>query len=77
MDEVEPVVTEGESPPDPKPRKRTPMVTVINTHKFRKFFLKNGAIPPGCTARIPAPMYEKLSVTCPWIKRAERGDVIK
>ena len=71
MDEEKPV----ETPAKPK-RKRVPMVTVVNTHKFRKFFLKNGAIGPGQTARIPKPLFDKVTAQCGWLKRAERGDVI-
>ena len=52
------------------------MVNVVNTHRFRKFFLKGGAIGPGQCGKMPAPMFEKIQDSCPWIKRAERGDVI-
>ena len=67
--------TEAETPPDPKPR-RQKMVNVVNTHKFRKFFLKNGSIGPGMQGKIPYAMFKKVQETCPWLKRAERGDVI-
>jgi hypothetical protein len=60
----------------PKPKKPK-MVTVFNTHKFRSFHLAKGKIKPGTSAKIPYAMYEKVKDTCTWLKRAERGDVIK
>lgn len=74
MEERESAPVDGaETPPKPK---RSKMVTVYNSHRFRKFFLKSGAILPGTSAKMPLAMYNKIKDTCPWIKRAERGDVI-
>ena len=75
MEEEPKVEAPVETPEKPKPT-RTKMVNVYNSHKFRKFFLKNGSIGPGQTGRIPLPIWEKVKDTCTWLKRAERGDVI-
>ena len=62
----------------PKPKKPKPkMVNVYNAHNFRSIHLGQGRkIPPNCTGRIPLAVYEKLKGYS-WIKRAERGDVVK
>ena len=66
---------EGETPPVlPKPGK---MVRVINTSKYKKFYLGNGTrLLPGQQGKIPADVFKKVQDTCTWLKRAERGDVI-
>ena len=63
----------GSTPQRPK----VPMVRVINTHKFRSLFLRNGKkIGPGEQGVIPQAMFDKVGDAAPWLKRAERGDVI-
>ncbi len=68
--------TEGQEAPAPKKRKPK-MVTVYNAHRFKSIHLGQGRkIPPNCTGKIPYAVYEKLK-DYNWIKRAERGDVVK
>lgn len=71
MDEVKP----GETPAKPK-RKRVKMVNIVNTHKFRSFHIAHGKIGPGQTGKIPLTLWESVQDVHPWLKRAERGDVI-
>ena len=68
----------GEKSPPSKPKRRPQsMVNVYNSHRFRKFFLRGGEfIPPGGQKRIPTALFEKVKDQCPWLKRAEKGDVI-
>lgn len=64
----------AETPPEPK---RNPMVNVYNAHKFKSFHLGGGRkIGPGEQGRIPNAMFKKVKESCPWLKRAERGDVV-
>jgi hypothetical protein len=51
---------------------------VVNTHKYKSFHLGDGKkIGPGEQGRIPLAMFVKVTERCPWLQRAERGDVIK
>lgn len=60
----------------PKPKK-TKMVNVYNASRRQSFYLGHGRkIPPGCTGKVPLPVWEKVKDTISWLKRAERGDVI-
>lgn len=66
----------GYAPPV-EPPKAPRMTTVFNSHRFRSFHLGGGKkIGPGQTGRIPTAMFKKVGDTCPWLKRAGRGDVI-
>lgn len=73
---------EGETPKkdgggdSPKPKRRK-MVNVYNDSRTANIHLGGGRkIPPKTSGKIPLGVYEKLK-HLQWVKRAERGDVIK
>ena len=67
-----------ETPPKSSKPKAPKMVNVYNASKAASFHLGNGRkIPPCTSGRIPLAVWEKVKDNISWLKRAERGDVIK
>jgi hypothetical protein len=79
MDEEKPEEKAEETPPIPreKAKRESKMVNVYNSHKYKSFHLGGGRkIKPGSQMRIASALFKSVEKTCPWLKRAERGDVI-
>ena len=75
MDGETPKEAGEETPPKPKKPK---MVNVYNASRTQSFHLGKGRkIPPHTSGRIPLAVFNKIKDRISWIKRAERGDVIK
>ena len=67
-----------ETPPKPTKPKKPKMVNVYNASRTASFHLGQGRkIPPCTSGRIPLAVWEKVGDSISWLKRAERGDVIK
>lgn len=60
------------------PKKRKPrMVNVYNDSRYKSIHLGGGRkIPPKASGKIPEGVYKTIKHLS-WVKRAERGDVIK